>query len=114
MKKLLVAAAFLGAGAGLTSVATAATTVTTNGKLTAFAYSSSTKTGKVTVVSSGGTYVYKVSSKTDCGFSQGQMGDQIACKSLGATRYARKSVTVRWHRDSRNARVAELVAVHLK
>jgi hypothetical protein len=113
MKKLLATAALLGTTVGLTTVATAATPTPVRGKLVSFTYSASTKTGKVTVSSSKGKYVYTVNAKTDCGVSYGQSGDQIACKTLGAAKYARKPVYVTYHRDAKGHRVADVVAPDL-
>lgn len=113
-QQLLTAVAVLGASAGLaTTTAQAASTKTAQGKLVGFTYSAAKKTGTVTVTSSKGKYVYVLNKTTDCGYSQGQMGDQIACKTLGASKFSRKPVTVNYHRDASGKRVAELVAIHL-
>lgn len=110
MKKLLVACA-VGAVAISPAVAIAAPAAapkTTNGKTVSFA------AGRLRVTSSKGTFTYLVGKATDCGYSRGQTGNQIRCADLKQKRYARQSVTVRWHLDAKRRRVAELVAVHLR
>jgi hypothetical protein len=110
MKKFLATAAFLAAGLGVGSVATAnAASPVATGKLSTFKYNSATKVGKLTV----GKYTYRVDSSTDCGYSTGQSGDQIACKTLGKAKYAKKPVRISWHRAADRSRVADVVAVDL-
>jgi hypothetical protein len=111
MKKFLATAALLAAGIGVTSVATAtaATAPEANGKLSSFKYNAKTKVGKLKV----GKYTYRVVSGTDCGYSTGQSGDQIPCKTLGKAKYRKKPVRITWHRDADRNRVADLVAVDL-
>jgi hypothetical protein len=113
MKKFLATAALLAAGIGVSTAATAtaaaAKPVTTTGKLGSFKYNAGTKVGKLTV----GKYTYRVVAKTDCGYSTGQSGDQIRCKTLGKAKYRKKPVRIVWHRSASGSRVAELVAVDL-
>jgi hypothetical protein len=110
MKKFLATAAMLAAGIGVSSVATAAAAPpVAKGKLAGFKYNATTKVGKLTV----GKYTYRVNGDTDCGYSTGQSGDQIPCKTLGKTKYRNKPVRVSWHRTATGYRVADLVAVDL-
>jgi hypothetical protein len=111
MRKFLAATALL-AAFGVSSVATAAetpATPVTTGKLAKFKYNAKTKVGKLTV----GKYTYRVTSGTDCGYSTGQSGDQIPCKTLGKAKYGNKPVRVTWHRSAAGSRVADVVAVDL-
>jgi hypothetical protein len=93
----------------ITAVASASST---NGKLTSFSYDSSAKVGHLTVTAKTKAR-YKVTTKTNCGVSQGQSGNQIPCKSLGKSKYHNKPVSVTWKRNANGTRVASLVAVHL-
>jgi hypothetical protein len=93
--------------------AVSADAATTNGKVSGFSYKASTKGGRLAVVKSGHKTIYRVTAKTNCGVSQGQSGDQIACKSLGKDKYHGKPVSVTWTRNSKGDRIASLVAVHL-
>jgi hypothetical protein len=115
MKKYLAAAGVLAAGIGVNSVATAtaATSTTTKGKLVAFKYDTATKVGKLTVARAGRKIVYRVNGQSNCGYSTGQSGNQIRCKTLGKAKYANKPVRVTYHRAADGARIAELVAVDL-
>lgn len=104
MKKLALAAAVIGAGI----TCTPALADQSKGRIKAFS------NGKLTVINAKtGVYTYKVNTKTDCGVSYGQSGDQIPCKTLGDAKYDRQKVTVRWTRDDSGKRVATLVAVDL-
>jgi hypothetical protein len=104
MKKLALAAALIGAGV----TATPAFADQSKGRIKAYS------NGTLTVINAKtGIYTYKVNTKTDCGVSYGQSGDSIPCKTLGAAKYDRRKVTVRWTRDSTGKRVASLVAVDL-
>jgi hypothetical protein len=110
MKKFLVTTALLTAGIGIGSASTAnAATPVAKGKIASFKYNAATKVGKLKV----GKYTYRVVAATDCGYSTGQSGDQIACKTLGKGKYAGKPVRITWHRSAAGSRVAELVAVDL-
>lgn len=113
MKKLLTTAAVLAAGIGASSVATAAASTMTKGKLTSFSYSTTTSLGKLKVARAGGKQIYRVNGKTDCGYSTGQSGDQIRCKTLGNAKYDNKPVRVTWHHDAAGHRIADVVAVDL-
>jgi hypothetical protein len=97
--------------AAFAAVASAASK-TTNGKVSAFAYNTSTKVGKLTVATSSSKLAFRVTSATNCGVSKGQSGNQIPCKTLGASKYHNKKVTVSWTKSGAS-RVASLVAVHL-
>lgn len=102
------------AALAVTSTATAATTANSSGKLVGFSYNAATKGGKLTLFSAKlGKTTYRVTAKTDCGMSTGQSGDQIACKSLGAGKYDRKPVRVKWSRAANGDRVAAMVVVDL-
>jgi hypothetical protein len=97
--------------AAFAAVASAAST--TNGKVNAFTYDTSTKVGRVTVLNSAGKKLgFRVPPSANCGVSKGQSGDQIPCKTLGASKYHGKKVTVTWTKSG-STRVASLVAVHL-
>jgi hypothetical protein len=97
--------------AAFAAVAVASTT--TNGKVSAFTYDKSTKVGRLTVLNSAGKKVgFRVPPSANCGVSQGQSGDQIPCKTLGASKYHGKKVTVTWTKSG-STRVASVVAVHL-
>jgi hypothetical protein len=85
---------------------------TVEAKLTSFKYDSATKVGHLTIKAKHKLKI-KVTSKTNCGVSRGQSGDQIACKTLGKPKYAGKPVTVQYKKNSSGVRVASLVAVHL-
>ncbi len=106
MKKFL-AVCVVAAAALSPAVASAAKSSTTEGKTVSYA------AGKLTVTSKKGTFKYLVGKKTDCGYSQGQMGDSMPCSNLKKSKYLKKSVTVNYHLDSKKNRVADLVAVHL-
>lgn len=106
MKKLLVGCV-VGLAALAPATASAASSTTTEGKTVSYG------AGKLQVKTKKGTFTYLVGKDTDCGVSQGQMGDQIRCADLKQKKYARQSVTVTWHLEGKK-RVAELVAVHLK
>lgn len=95
------------------ALAAVAFATTTEAKLTSFKYDSSTKVGHL-VVKAKTTLKIKVTTKTDCGVSQGQSGDSIPCKTLGKSKYAGKPVTVTYKKNSSGVRVASLVAVHLQ
>ncbi len=79
------------------------------GKLTSFKYDSSTKVGHIVLTGKKKTS-YKLNSKTNCGVSYGQSGDQIPCKSLGKAKYKGHVVHVTYKRVGK-ARVASLVSV---
>ncbi|MEA2412264.1 MAG: hypothetical protein QOC77_2825 [Thermoleophilaceae bacterium] len=96
----------------LLAIAAVASASSTNGKLTAFSYDSSTKVGHITVTAKHKTK-YKFTSKTNCGVSQGQSGNQVPCKSLGKSKYHNKPVSVTWTKNANGTRVASLIAVHL-
>jgi hypothetical protein len=96
--------------AAFAAVASASTT--TNGKVSAFTYDKSTKVGRLTVATSSSKLVFRVTASTNCGVSNGQSGSQIPCKTLGASKYHGKKVTVHWTKSG-SSRVASLVAVHL-
>ncbi len=116
MQQLLPSVAVLGACAALVTTATAGAapaTKTVDGKLVSVTYAAAKQTGTVTVSSAKGRYVYLVDKATDCGYSQGQMGDSIVCKALAGARFKGKPVTVKYHRNAAGKRVAELVAAHL-
>jgi hypothetical protein len=109
MKKHLAAAVLVVVGVGATSVPAFAASPVATGKLSGFKYNATTKVGKLTV----GKHIYRVVGATDCGYSTGQSGDQIACKTLGKAKYAKKPVRITWHKSAAGSRVAELVAVDL-
>jgi hypothetical protein len=115
MKKFLATAALLAAGIGVNAVATAtaAASTQTKGTVVGFKYDATTKVGKLTIKRSSGKQVYRVTSATDCGYSTGQSGDQIRCKSLGKPKYGNKPVRITWTRGEGTTRIAELVAVDL-
>lgn len=94
------------------ALAAVAYATTTEATLKSFTYNSSTKVGHLTVKAKH-TLKVKVTTKTNCGVSRGQSGDQIPCKSLGKSKYAGKPVTVTYKKNSSGVRVASLVAVHL-
>ena len=113
MKKSLVTAALLVGAVAIPSVATASASTTTTSKLKSFSYSSSTKTGRLKVTHGGRSFTYRVVKASDCGYSTGQSGDQIACKTLGKAKYDGKPVRVTWHKDKAGHRVVDVAAVDL-
>ena len=113
MRKSLATVGLLAVGISGASVATASATSTTTGKLARYSYASATKIGKLKVAHGGRTLAFRVTAKSDCGYSTGQMGDQIACKTLGKGKYAGKPVYVTWHRDGAGHRVVDVAAVDL-
>ena len=113
MRKSLATVGILAVGIGGGSVATASAASMTTGKLARFSYSSATKIGKLKVTHAGRTVAFRVTSASGCGYSMGQMGDQIACKTLGKAKYAGKPVRVTWHRDHAGHRVVDVAAVDL-
>jgi len=111
MKKFLATCA---AGASVVALTVAGPAVAapaskhTEGKTVSFA------SGKLKVkAKKGGTAVYVVGKATGCGYSRGQMGDEMPCSNLKKSKYMKKSVSVTWHADKKGRRVADLVAVHL-
>lgn len=96
------------------SLAAAASNHTTNGKLARFSYDASKHLGHLTVATKSSRLKFRVPASANCGVSQGQSGNQVPCRTLGKAKYANKPVTVTWKRNSAGARVASLVAVHLK
>lgn len=60
-----------------------------------------------------GKTVYIINAKTDCGVSYGQSGDSIPCSTLGAAKYDRKKVFMRWTYNAANKRVATTAGVDL-
>ena len=95
------------------AVAAVAYAATTEATLTGFKYDAAKKVGHLTVKAKH-TLKFKVTTKTDCGVSRGQSGDQIPCKTLGKPKYHGKPVSVTWKNNAAGVRVASLVAVHLK
>lgn len=95
-----------------TPVAEAASSIISNGKLTAFSYQQSSKVGHLTVRLGHSTAVFRVPRHADCGVSMGQSGDTIPCRPPGSKKYAGKPVTVAWTHGAGGTRVASLVAVH--
>jgi hypothetical protein len=90
------------------AVPSTAMAATNKGKITKFA------NGKLTVLDrTNGPTVYLVNTKTDCGVSYGQSGDQINCKTLSASKFDGKTATIKWTRNAANKRVATLVAVDM-
>jgi hypothetical protein len=87
---------------------------TAKGTLTSFKYTASTKVGKLHTISSKKVKsTFLVTADTNCGVSMGQSGDQIACKTLGKSKYAHKPVRVTWAKDDNGDKVASLVVVDL-
>jgi hypothetical protein len=113
MRKFLATAALVAVGLGGASVATASAGSMTTGKLTRFSYASATKVGKLKVAHGGRTLAFRITAASDCGYSTGQSGDQIACKTLGKPKYAGKPVRVTWHRDAAGHRLVDVAAVDL-
>lgn len=110
MKKYIAvcAVAALGAFTLTAGVASAApASKTTQGKTVSFA------NGKLKVKKGTATTKYVVGKATDCGYSAGQMGSSMPCKSLKKKKYMKQKVTVTWHTNKKGARVADVVAVHL-
>jgi hypothetical protein len=100
--------------AAFAAVASAASETTINGKLSSFSYKASAETGKLhTVSSSGKKTTIALNSRTNCGVSYGQSGDQIPCKTLGSSKYAGKPLRVVAKRYSDGHLVASLVAADL-
>jgi hypothetical protein len=113
MKKFLATAALVAAGIGGSTVATATASSLSTGKLKSFSYDSTTKVGKLKVTRNGATKVFRVTRASDCGYSTGQSGDQIPCRTLGKAKYDGKPVRVTWHRDDAGHRIVEVAAVDL-
>jgi hypothetical protein len=100
--------------AAFAATAGAASQTTIKGKLTSFTYKAASKTGALHVLTSKGTKLsIIVNEKTNCGVSFGQSGDQIPCKTLGKSKYAKKPVRVTGTRSSSGRVTATLVAVDL-
>src|SRR3954467_5621914 len=85
--------------------AAVALATTTEATLTSFKYDSATKVGHL-VVKAKPKGKIKGTSKTNCGVSHGQSGDQIACKTPGKPKYAGKPVTVQYKKNSRGRPVS--------
>lgn len=80
--------------AAFASVALASTTTTA----TIVKYDAKVKV--LRAKTAGVIHAYKVVSSTICGYSKGQSGGRIACKTLGAAKYKGKRATITWKRHS--------------
>jgi hypothetical protein len=114
MKKSLVTAVLLAGAVAIPSVATASASTTTTSKLAKFTYSSASHSGKLKVTHAGRSLTYRVVKASACGYSKGQMGNEIACKSLGKAKYAGKPVRVVWHHDAAGHRIVEVASLDLR
>jgi hypothetical protein len=95
----------------LAAFATAAIASSAHGKIRKFTHDGNA--GRLTVVTGKTKHVYRTNSKTNCGVSFGQSGDQIPCKTLGKSKYHNKPVHITWKGDGKGHRIASLVAVDL-
>jgi len=96
--RILVALAlFAVMGAAFASVAGAgATTKTSRGTLHSFKSIAPNTWQLKTINRAKVKRYYRVHGETDCGVVRGQSGDQIPCKTLGKSKYAKKPVRVMW------------------
>jgi hypothetical protein len=84
-----------------------------NGRLRNFTYNADTKIGHLTIENSKGTSRYKVTRDTDCGYSTGQSGGAIPCRSLGQDKYENKPTRVTWKLTDSGVRKASQVVVDI-
>lgn len=56
---------------------------------------------------------YIVDKKTNCGYSEGQMGGEMPCSNLAKKKYLTKPVRVTWYTDAKKRKVATLVSVDM-
>src|SRR4051812_24392396 len=110
--KTRIAAGLVVLAVAMLSVAAVALAASGQGKLYAFKYDSSTKTGHVTLKNSKGKTRYKLNADTSCGVHRGESGDAIPCKSLGKSKYHGKHIHLTYKKQGA-ARVASLVVVDL-
>jgi hypothetical protein len=91
-----------------TSVATAASDHTSNGKIARF----NEKASNLIVKHHDTKLKFHIVADTNCGVAFGQSGDQIPCRTLGKKKYDGKPVRVTWSAKG-GKKVASLVAVDL-
>jgi hypothetical protein len=71
------------------------------------------KDGKLVIThKKAGKSKYRVTKKTDCGVSYGQMGDSIKCGAFSKAKYEGRPIRVNWHRED-GRKVADLVSVNM-
>ena len=84
-----------------------------NGRLHNFTYNADTRIGHLTIVNHKGKSRYKVTKDTDCGYSTGQSGGPIPCRTLGQDRYQDRPTRVTWKLTDSGVRKASQVVVDI-
>jgi hypothetical protein len=74
--------------------AASALATSTTGKLVSMSYNASAKTGTLVIKKSSGNKTFRLSPKTGCGYSKGQSGGPMSCKTLAKAKYEGKKVFV--------------------
>ena len=103
----------LAALAAALTLAFAATALakTTTGTLVKFTYGAD-KTGKVVIKKGSAKKTFKITPKTNCGYSTGQSGDALPCKALKKSKYAGKKMYISYTVKN-GVKVAKVVSAQL-
>ena len=110
-KRIIAVVAALALAAAFAASAFAATNTTA--KLKSFTYNSSTKKGTLVAHNAKGTFKYLLPATASCGYSTGQSGGPLSCKTLTKSKYRGKLLRITWKHKA-GKRVASMVVLQGK